>query len=274
MLTEAWTALSPLLAGRGPTGVGIDTVLSLIDSELKRNEVVTRMPLGAELPDSLLSPQDHRDLRAPTALERARAMHAIAQRLAAEESGAMDAVSGSPFPVQLAGPGYLLQRTTGPHGRSGPDGSTAGGNISAEDDAAQVLADYLAAAWQRVVDCDAAVVERLRGVERNYGVQVLPEGFALEEPAAADAHLVQGARVCFTGAVVSQAHGFFDRDDMRRLAEERGLAISENMTKTKTDVLVVAQRGTQSGKAKKAAQWGKPVLAAEELLDWALEVGR
>ena len=54
------------------------------------------------------------------------------------------------------------------------------------------------------------------------------------------------------------------------MARDRGLSISDNMTKTKTDVLVVAQRGTQSGKAKKAAQWGKPVLEAEEFLDWAL----
>ncbi len=74
VLTEAWAALSPLLAGRVPTGVDIDTALSLIDSELKRGEVVTRMTLGAELPGGLFSAQDHRDLRAPTALERARAM--------------------------------------------------------------------------------------------------------------------------------------------------------------------------------------------------------
>lgn len=61
---------------------------------------------------------------------------------------------------------------------------------------------------------------------------------------------------------------------MRRLAEERGLTISENMTKTKTDVVVVVQCGPQSGKARKAAQWGKQVLAAEEFLEWALGVWR
>ena len=70
--------------------------------------------------------------------------------------------------------------------------------------------------------------------------------------------------------MVSPLHGFYGREEMERVARSRGLAISDNMTKTRTDVLVVAQRGTQSGKAKKAAQWGKPVLQAEEFLDWAL----
>ena len=152
-------------------------------------------------------------------------MRTISDRLAGEQAESMDAVSGSPFPVQLSGRGYLLHRTTGPHGHSGPEAFTAGGNRSAEDDAAQVLAEHLTEAWQRVVDRDYAVVERLRGVERHYEVQVLPAGFTLEEPAAAAAHLVSGARVCFTGEVVPPAHGFFDRDDMRRLAEERGLTI-------------------------------------------------
>ena len=56
---------------------------------------------------------------------------------------------------------------------------------------------------------------------------------------------------------------------MQDLALSRGLRSSANMTKTRTEVLVVAQRGTQSGKAKKAAQWEKPVLSAEEFLEWA-----
>ena len=53
---------------------------------------------------------------------------------------------------------------------------------------------------------------------------------------------------------------------------DRGLALSENMTKTRTDVLVVAARGTQSGKAKNAAQWKKPVITVDEFLGWAEEL--
>lgn len=145
-----------------------------------------------------------------------------------------------------------------------------GGHLSAEDDAAQVLADHLVSAWERVVDRDEDVVERLRRVEQHYGVQVLLEGFTLEKELSCEALLVPAARVCFTGEVSSPVHGFFDREEMQRVALTRGLVISDNVTKTRTDVLVVAQRGTQTGKAKKAAQWGKPVLDTEEFLNWEL----
>ena len=73
----------------------------------------------------------------------------------------------------------------------------------------------------------------------------------------------------FTGEVVSPTLGSLDRDQMEDLARTRGLIPVPTMTKTRTDVLVVAERGTQSGKAKKAAGWGKPVLHADEFLTWA-----
>lgn len=85
----------------------------------------------------------------------------------------------------------------------------------------------LAAAWDRVVDRDSAVVEQLRDVERYFEVQLPPADYTLEEPAAASVYLVSDTRVCFTGEVVSPDHGFFDRDDKYRLAKERGLTISE-----------------------------------------------
>ncbi|KUF05635.1 AAA family ATPase [Leucobacter sp. G161] len=270
LLAEAWAALAPLLAGRVPAGVGIDAALGLIDFELKRNGIVVQMPLGAELPAAHLTAGDRRELTSGTALERAHAAHAIAERIDAASSGTLQQVAGTPFPAHSAGHGYLLGRTTGPHGHAGADAFTVGGHLSPEDDPAALLAGHLVAAWERVVDRDAPMLERLRAAERHFGVRVLPEGFELAAPTALDAVLVPGARVCFTGEVSSPVHGTFERDDMRDLAVSRGLAISENMTKTKTDVLVVAERGSQSGKAKKAALWEKPVLSAEEFLDWAM----
>lgn len=272
LLTEAWAALSPLLAGRTPVGVDIDRTLGLIDSELKRNGIVQKMPLGAELPaDALAGPArgGADGCAGATALTLARRMRDAGERLLQEHPDALAAAGVSAFPVPAWGSGYLLARTTGAGGCRDATGFTVGGNLSAQDDPAQVLADALAGAWTRVVDRDAEVVSRLRDAERHFGVQILPDGFEATGPLEARAVLVPGARVCFTGEVVSQRYGAFDRGEMQQLALDHGLAVSENMTKTKTDVLVVAQRGTQSGKAKKAAQWGKPVLPADAFLEWA-----
>ncbi|WP_275541238.1 AAA family ATPase [Acidipropionibacterium jensenii] len=272
LLTEAWAALSPLLAGRTPVGVDIDRTLGLIDSEIKRNGIVQKMPLGAELPAySLAGPADAGagGCAGGTALALARGMRDAGERLLQEHPDALAAASASAFPVHAWGTGYLLARTTGAGGCRDASGFTVGGDLSAQDDPAQVLADALAGAWTRVIDRDAEVVSRLRDAESHFGVQILPDGFEATGPLQARSVLVPGARVCFTGEVVSQRYGVFDRGEMQQLALDHGLAVSENMTKTKTDVLVVAQRGTQSGKAKKAAQWGKPVLAAEEFLEWA-----
>lgn len=41
------------------------------------------------------------------------------------------------------------------------------------------------------------------------------------------------------------------------------------MTKTRCDVLVAADPASQSGKARKAREWGKPILDVEHFLDWA-----
>ena len=40
------------------------------------------------------------------------------------------------------------------------------------------------------------------------------------------------------------------------------------MTKTRCDLLVVAEVGTQSGKARKAREYGKPVISADEFFAW------
>src|SRR5690606_15228462 len=81
LLAEAWPALSSLLAGRIPVGVGVDRQLAQIDFELKRNGIVEPIPLGLELPGDLLSADELARLKAPTALERARAVRDAAQRV-------------------------------------------------------------------------------------------------------------------------------------------------------------------------------------------------
>src|SRR5699024_12290405 len=72
LLVEAWPALRSLLTGRVPIGVNIDAQLADIDFELKRHGLVEPMPIGVDLPSSLLTPEEAEALASPSALERAR----------------------------------------------------------------------------------------------------------------------------------------------------------------------------------------------------------
>ena len=119
-----------------------------------------------------------------------------------------------------------------------------------------------------VLSPDQEVLERLRGVEEHFGVRVLPEGFEATGPISAADVLVPGARVCFSGTVHSPRHGWLEKEQLHAMAEARGLVAVSTFTKTRTDVLVVAEAGSQSTKAKNAARWEKPVLTAEEFLEW------
>ena len=266
LLAEAWPALSALLAGRVPVGVDIDRQLAHVDFELKRNGIVEPVPLGLEVPGRLLGAGERARLNAPTALERARAVRDAVRRVRA--AGEELPGSGMAFRQVVAGHGYLLARTTGPAGTSAPTGFVVGGNLGAQDDAAEVLAHLLEGAWQRVLSPDQEVLERLRGVEEHFGARVLPEGFEATGPISAADVLVPGARVCFSGTVHSPRHGWLEKEQLHAMAEARGLRAVPTLTKTRTDVLVVAEAGSQSSKAKNAARWEKPVITAEEFLEW------
>ena len=267
VLAEAWPALGALLAGRVPVGTGIDRQLAHIDFELKRNGIVEPIPLGLDLPATMLNPGELARMQAPTALERARAVRDAAQRV--QRSGTELPGTGTAFRQLAHGHGYLLARTTGAEGTTEPTSFVVGGNLTAQDDAAEALAGLLAGTWQRVLSPDQEVVDRLRGVEQHYGVSVLPDGFEVDGPVDVTAVLVAGARVCFSGSVHSPAHGPLGKEELHAMAEARGLVAVPTLTKTKTDVLVVAAAGSQSSKAKNAARWGKSVIVAEEFLAWA-----
>ncbi|WP_341854575.1 hypothetical protein [Brachybacterium sp. GPGPB12] len=265
-LMEAWPALSAPLAGRVPVGVDIDRQLAHVDFELKRNGIVEPVPLGLEVPGRLLGAGERARLNAPTALERARAVRDAVRRVRA--AGEEPPGGGMAFRQVVAGHGYLLARTTGPTGTSAPTGFVVGGNLGAQDDAAEVLAHLLEGTWRRVLSPDQEVLERLRGVEEHFGVRVPPEGFEATGPISAADVLVPGARVCFSGTVHSPRHGWLEKEQLHAMAEARGLRAVPTLTKTRTDVLVVAEAGSQSSKAKNAARWEKPVITAEEFLEW------
>lgn len=75
------------------------------------------------------------------------------------------------------------------------------------------------------------------------------------------ANSLAGKRVCFTGELLSTIGGEeITRDMAETLATEAGLIVASGVTK-KLDLLVVADPNTQSGKAKKAREYGIRILA-------------
>lgn len=100
---EAWPALGALLARRVPVGVHIDRQLTHVDFELKRNGIVEQVPLGLEVPGGLLGSDELAQLKVPTALERARAVHDAVARVQAASK-------------ELPGSGMAFRRVITGHG--------------------------------------------------------------------------------------------------------------------------------------------------------------
>lgn len=279
-LAEAWGVIAPMLRGCTPVGAGIDETLDLIDFELKRLGLVTVMPLGVDLPRRSVRPSG------ADALDRATATLA-----AFAESGTGPAGS-TPFgdpPESLSG--HLVTRTNlaTPTAASLPAlsallavsrqiGPALLGRPVPTDDlpvtpwiaaARHSVADQLRAAATRVRLTDE-VVARLRTAEQLLGVEILDDTVQ-SATAGADigSVLVPGARICFTGTALDGAGREVPREEMMRIAEQAGLAPVKTVTKTRCEVLVTAEAGTQSGKARKAHELGKPVFSADEFLAWA-----
>ncbi|QBJ22506.1 AAA family ATPase [Kocuria marina subsp. indica] len=253
LLTDAWAALAPHLAGRVPVGADIDRQLGYLDHELKRTGYVTHMPLGYDVAAGRVSAQQRRGLGAATALERARAVREIAA-----SSGVAEGLA-DPFPEAQDRSGYLMPR---------PDGVT-GFTVRCSADTAghpgAVLAEKLREAGERG-RLSAQSLAVVRAVEEHTGEYIL-DGSA-DAAQGIEAVLVPGARICFTGTVIGPDGREVYREDLEDMAVERGLQPVANVTKTRCDVLVTAEDGSQSNKAKNAAKWGKPVFTAREFTAW------
>lgn len=274
-LAEAWAVLAPMLAGCTPVGVAVDETMGLIDFELKRLGFVTPMPLGVELRG--------RAPRTGSALERARAMLELL-------GGAAVSDAGEPFeePDAPMVSGLLVTRdgdVPTPSAEHLPalsallrvsrdisaillNGVRAPTSESSTWDAAarQSVADQLRTAASRV-SITADVMERLRAAQEFLGVEVVSAAASLEQHDISTA-LVPGARICFTGTAQDPSGRIVEREEMERLAAAAGLRPVKTVTKTRCEVLVTAEAGSQSGKARKAVEYGKPVFSADQFFAW------
>lgn len=279
-LAEAWAVIAPMLAGCTPVGVKIDEALGLIDFELKRLGQVAPMPLGVELRGAPLT-GDTALQRARTALERLDAVDVDSGSSPFEEPDETAALAGillsrdpditTPTAEHLPALSALLRvsRSLGAIllGTAAVDSVT--GETNWEQAACQAAADQLLLAATRTRLPDE-VSARLRDALRALGADHMAAELA-QMPSMThdiDAVLVPGARVCFTGTAVNGDGRVLDRDDMERLAASAGLVPVGSVTKTRCEVLVTAEAGTQSGKARKAQDYGKPVFTVEEFLGW------
>lgn len=117
---------------------------------------------------------------------------------------------------------------------------------------------------------DPLLVARLLGFEEiSQGqletlIRSVAEDQTQEELAPPGADALRGKRVCFTGEAQCRLNGAtISRELATSLAERQGITVVDSVTKN-LDILVVADPHTQSGKAKKARQYGLRIVHEPE----------
>lgn len=298
-LRQAWAVLAPLLEGATPVGVDADLTLGLVDFELKRLGRTVPLPLAVELPRDSLEPAERRALASGRALDRARATLAVHQRLGCTDASASAFVLGED---EADDPAYLLTRdpqATPPTSAQTPtltalltagralgaavlDGLPADRIRALPWMAGVSLADPLLArtVTRRLTDAaghsaglPVSLAERLCQVEELLGQPVVDGLGCGDAGGRIDEVLVPETRVCFTGTVCDPAGREVSKAALEELVVSLGLRWAANVSKTRCEALVVAEVGTQSGKARKAREYGKPVFSAEEFFAWVERQG-
>lgn len=294
-LAEAWSVFGPILEGATPVGIATDHTLSLIDFELKRLGRVIPLPLGIDLPSRELRPEEHAGLSAGSALERAQAALNAHARLDVQDpaAGTFDLHESTD-----SGSTYLLTRNPEVSPPTSVHLPVLSALLDISREISAALLNAMSAAEVRLrIRPGAAVSDdpglramtagRLQEIaSRSTGVPPelvnrlgevgvlldLETGGLLSEFVSGgvgiDEILVPGARVCFTGTARSPSGRTLERDEMDAIASAHGLVPAKTVTKTKCDVLFVAEVGTQSGKARKAVEFGKPVFSVDEFFTW------
>ena len=257
-LREAWAVIAPMLAGCTPLGFGIDETLGLIDFELKRLGHVTDCrwgPMCLGLPVRRRQRWSGRGLRW--------------QRMHDRTSTGARRRSTNPNRRNLFGPacqprsrradaiGRSSARAVGVTAREPRDLSAvvlhgipaADVQVAAETAwiaaARQSVADQLCAAAARATLTDVAVA-RLQEAGKLLGVDIV-SGACILERHDIDAVLIPGCANLFHRDGANNAAGrVVERDEMERLAKTAGLAPVKSVSKTRCEVLVTAEPGSQS----------------------------
>jgi DNA polymerase-3 subunit epsilon len=81
-------------------------------------------------------------------------------------------------------------------------------------------------------------------------------------------NLSVGKKICFTGEAIGFNGEQISRNDLEALAAKVGLHPVNSVSKKGCDILVAADESTMSGKAKKAKEWGIPVISVEKFITY------
>lgn len=237
-LAQAWPFLEDAISGYGLVSSDAEAMLGILDTELKRNGMVSGL-------EKIVTPADGssggREFRAGMrAGERAQ----LTLTAALEGGTTQPAVEYQPLEVSYTGYQMTDDLMIMPYGEAADvaamlEEKFAGHPVCAETETA--LADF----------------------ERAYGVSVKRVRAGDAPPAAAV--LSPGVRICFTGTAMLNGV-VYEREEMEEIAWAAGFHPVNNVTKTRCDCLVAADVATMSNKAKNAARWGKPVISAEDFL--------
>lgn len=296
-LAEAWATIAPALEDSIPVGVGTDEALGLIDFELKRLGVVTPLPLGVDLPAANLNPSDRADLSSPRAIVQARAALRLAHasRSRNRSGSPFEPLSDSDLPA-----GLLLSRDPDSHLPSSEltpaltslfeasrvmssvilGGSTAESFLDrVEDPSASalrpIIQSRLAAAVRNSAGLPPTLRTRISELEKIFDIDIWgtacdaeKDGADIQSLRTIDEVLAPESRVCFTGSVLDPQGRPVTKSELEDLVLSLGMDWVANVSKTRCDVLIVAELGTQSGKARKAKEYGKPIFSADDFYTW------
>jgi len=128
---------------------------------------------------------------------------------------------------------------------------------------------YTAATRDGVINDDE--FRQLDAVSQALGFRLgeLYPDFEQFRPSAVQASAIAtGTRVAFTGTAIDPRTGAkLDRSELAAICTAAGLEPLDGLAKSTTDLLVASDPNSQSGKAKKAQQWGIPVISVEEFVE-------
>jgi hypothetical protein len=288
-LVEAWSVLGPVLEGWTPVGVDIDTTLGHIDFELKRNEATVALPVGISIPEDVLAPAEQLALVAPSALGRATAQLAAFQRLGLEDAAAGPFGDAREFDVRAT---FLLTRDPWAPVPQPPQMPSFSGLAEISRELSAVLLDGATAANAKrrsetldgvrrlvgqgltmkvrgLLPLPSTLAEKLSEVDELLGTSLVSaHRGAIAETPSIEAVLLHGAVFCISGTPHTRSGDRIEKSEVGALAARHGLVWVDRFGKKVCDVLVVAEERSQSGKAKKAAEWGMPVFSLDQFWQW------